>query len=414
MSLVAAPLLVTSAFALEDIKVDGQVKLWYESNNAAGTDGSDTMFNTENSSAEVVFKLGMTGKQGDVSFGTTIYQSSTMGLEGTLVGAARTNAVNGDMFVGEAYIVAPLGGDTITKIGKQELDTPLAFTERWNAIPNTFNAAVVMNNSVDNLTLLAAYVGQDNATTWKVDGEVNQKYFGATGAAAALFKTETIAANAWFYYLHGVGGAMDPASTTAQWTGGQNVSALWADASMKIGDVANVKVIGAYMANDGDATTALAGGLSGEATTAAALSGDMTFGGVKLFAAGAYVGEDGDLPVANTATGFKKTKLPTAGVYTDGVYVAQPGSISGKIKASGKVASTGLALQAVMNVNSDARFELANGDNTKDTTEVDFIVTQKMGVFNNKLILMHRGFSASALDDTTGGQHVRLITSVNF
>ena len=141
----------------------------------------------------------------------------------------------------------------------------------------------------------------------------------------------------------------------------------------------------------------------------------MTFGGVKLFAAGAYVGEDGDLPVANTSTGFKKTKLPTAGVYTDGVYVAQPGSISAKIKASGKVASTGLALQVVTNVNSDVRFENAiTGDNSKDTTEVDFIVTQKMGVFNNKLILMHRGFSASALDDTIGGQHVRLITSVNF
>ncbi|MEN8147512.1 MAG: hypothetical protein ABFR02_07820, partial [Campylobacterota bacterium] len=147
MSMVAAPLLVTSAFALEDIKVDGQAKLWYESSNALGKNGSDTLFNTEQSSAEVVFKLGMTGKQGDVSFGTTVYQSSTMGLEGTLVGGTRTAVANGDMFVGEAYIVAPLGMSTIAKIGKQELDTPLAFTERWNAIPNTFNAAVALNNS---------------------------------------------------------------------------------------------------------------------------------------------------------------------------------------------------------------------------------------------------------------------------
>ena len=405
MSLVAAPLLVTSAFALEDIKVDGQVKLWYETNNAAGTDESDTMFNTENSSAEVVFKLGMTGKQGDVSFGTTIYQSSTMGLEGTLVGAARTNAVNGDMFVGEAYIVAPLGGDTITKIGKQELDTPLAFTERWNAIPNTFNAAVVMNNSVDNLTLLAAYVGQDNATSWKVDGEVNQKYFGATGAAAALFKTETIAANVWFYYLHGVGGAMDPLSTTAQWTGGVNVSAVWADASMKIADMANVKAYGAYMSNDGEGS---------EATTGGALSADATFAGVKLFGAGSYVARKGDLPIANTSTGFKKTKLPTAGVYTDGVYVAQPGSMAFKVKASGKVASTGLALQVVSNTNDDSRWRTANGSNTKDTTEVDLIVTQKVGVFNNKLIVMNRSFDDTVVDNAFGGQHIRLITSVNF
>ena len=63
------------------------------------------------------------------------------------------------------------------------------------------------------------------------------------------------------------------------------------------------------MMNDGDDTTALnPGSLSGEATAAVALSGDMALGGVKLFAAGSMVTEDGDLPFANTSTDFKKTK----------------------------------------------------------------------------------------------------------
>ena len=410
MSMVAAPLLVTSAFALEDIKVNGQAKLWYETSNS--NDG--TMFNTEKSSAEVVFKLGMTGKQGDVSFGTTIYQSSTMGLEGTLVGAARTNAVNGDMFVGEAYIVAPLGGSTITKIGKQELDTPLAFTERWNAMPNTFNAAVVLNNSIDNLTLLGAYVGQDNATSWKVDGEVNQKYFGATGAAAALYKADALAANVWLYYISGVGGnyAVDGAGdlvTPINYLGGINVAAAWADVGVKIGDSVNVKGYVAFVSPDGE-------GAAGEATIAAAASAGAKLGGVSLFGAASMVTEDGLLPVANTSTGFKKTKLPTAGVYTDGVYVAQPGSIAAKIKASGKLGSTGLALQAITNINSDARYEglTASGDNIKDTTEIDLIISQKLGVFNNKLILMQRMMGDADTGDTTDATHVRLVTSVNF
>ena len=371
---VATMALSTAAAALEDIKVNGQAKLWYETNDA----GTNDMFDQTGSSGEVVFKLGMTGKQGNVGFGTTIYQTSTMGLEENLVDRTRTNTANDDMYVGEAYITVPAGANTTLKIGKQELDTPLAFSERWNATPNTFNAAVAINNSINNVTLIGAYVGQDsNDNNFKSDGEVKYTVFDTVLAAGALYKTKAIAANVWYYQLRGT------------------AKALWVDATVKAGPAA---ITGYYATIDPDANIAA---LATEDTDAFAVKVAGKVAGVSVMAAYSTVSDDNGLPVANTATGFKKTKLPTAGVYTDGVYVAANDSEAFKIKAAGKIGSTGLALQYVDNDNDSVV-----GLNTQ---EIDLIITQKVGDVNLKAILMNRDH-----DNSSDQNHVRVIASVNF
>ena len=384
---VAAMALSTTASALEDIKVSGQAKLWYETTNAADAD----LFSSKpNSSGEVVFKLGMTGKQGAVGFGAEVTQGSSMGLEGNVVGAVRTSANNldgsGDMYVSKAYFTAPVAPDTIIKMGRQELNTPFAFTEKWNAQQNNFDALVAINSSVKNLTLIAAFVGQTNTAG---GGNVNHKatesfnqMWGGAYAAGALYKNDMFSVNGWAY---------DVKKTVNN----QSTMAYWVDAGVKLGPV-NVKAIVAMMAPSADAA---------ESTTGFAASAGMAVGGVKLFAAGSMVGE-GTLPLGNVATNFKKTKLPTAGVYTDGKYVAMPESTAFKLKAAGKLGSTGLLLQGVMNTNDS----VAAGD-TLDTMEIDFIISQKLGAFNMKGILMHRDFDTEGHD---AQQHVRVIASVNF
>jgi len=403
---VAAMALSTSAFALEDVKTTGQMKVYYETNNG----GTNDIFNKNGASAEVVFKVGFTGKQGDVGFGATVYQTSTMGLEGKIVSGARSGTANGAPFVGEAYITAPIAPSTTLKFGKQELDTPLAFTERWNAVPNTFNAAVAINSSIDNVTLIAAYVGQGSASnnmspmvpknfgTNNIDGNVADQYFGGATAIAALYANDGLAVNFWAYHIENV---LAPANGTI---GGVSVNAAWIDGSAKVGP-ATVKAYAALVTNDGTAS---------KDTSAFALSAAGKVGGVKLFAAASMV-SSGDLPVANTATSFKKTKLPTAAVYLDGRYVGQPETMAFKLKASGKIGSTGLALQGVMNdgtASNDANENL-------DATEIDFIITQKVGVFNLKGILMHRDWAnenglGTQYSNKGAQQHVRIIASVNF
>ena len=398
---VAAMALSTTASALEDIKVSGQAKVWYETDNNEGK-GKGDIFSKYDASAEVVFKLGMTGKQGDVSFGAEVTQGSTMGLENQLVTAARTGAANGDMFVSKAYIVAPVAPDTIVKLGRQELNTPFAFTEKWNAMQNNFDAAVIVNSSVSNLTLIAAYVGQTNTDigsgtpSWKAQPNYSQLHGGAI-AAGALFKNDMFAVNGWAYTVRDLM-ASGVTYNTPNAGLGVHAEAFWADAAVKVAG-ANIK---------GYVATMIPSGSGMDSTTGFAAAADYTIAGWKLFAAGAFVGE-GMLPLGNVATNFKKTKLPTAGVYTDGLFVAQPESTSFKIKASGKLGTTGLALQAVNNTNDNDIV-----DDTKDTTEIDLIISQKVGAFNLKGILMHRMFENDALEDAAGGQHVRVIASVNF
>ena len=387
---VAAMALSTTASALEDIKVDGQAKLWYETSDTGTTGVVDgDLFHVDNSQASVIFKLGMTGKQGNVGFGAEMTQASTMGLENVLVSNIRHDAANGlnpSAYVSKAYFTAPIAGATL-KMGRQELNTPLLYTEKWNAVQNNFDAAVVIVPATDNLTVVAAYAGQTNNGTagpaWKAGSDFNQIGTQGSYALGAMYKSDAAAVNVWAYEVSGL------------------AKAFWADAGMNAGPVAVKAYAGMVMPN-GSGTGA------GDDTTGFALSAGMKAGAVNLFAAGSMMMEDGQLALANFATGGKKTKLPTAGVYTDGVYIAQPDSVAFKVKASGKLGTTGLALQAVMNTNDTV------GNEALETTEVDLIVSQKLGDFNLKGIVMHRSFDASATDTSNGGIHARVIASVNF
>lgn len=407
---VAAMALSTTASALEDIKVSGQAKLWYETSDK----GNYSLFEKQNSTGEVVFKLGMTGKQGNVGFGTTIYQASSMGLEGNAINGYRSAATNEDMFVGEAYVTAPMGASTSLKLGKQELNTPYLFTETWNSLPNTFNAAVVTNKSIENLNLVAMYVGQDNADTFKVDGDVNKQMFGGAVVVGALYKNSAFDANFWYTNVGNAGGtdtgtmtAVTGASDSTYYVGGSTVNAYWLDAGTKVADID----LRAY------ATVFDLAALS-DNTKAYALSAGTKVGNFDLFAAASTVSKDGGHSVANLSTGGKKSSLPTEGVYTDGMYVAQNDSNAFKIKASTKFGSTGVALQAINNT-SDKVATVSTGDyiagkKAYETTEVDLFLTDKFGDFSTTAILMHRSFKDDAVDDKAGGFYARFIVALNF
>ena len=391
---VATMALSTTAAALEDIKVNGQAKLWYETDNVGAVNKG--LFDKRDASGESVFKIGVTGKQGNVGFGATMYQTSTMGLENNLVSSTRTAGVNVDtnntstsatsnaMYVGEMYITIPTIANTTLKIGKQELQTPFAFTEKWNATPNTFNAAVVINKSIENLTLVGAWVGQGNTSgSFKTDGEVDNSFFQGAYAAVAHYKAGDMAANAYYYDLK------------------QVATAYWVDAGMKVAGVdANVY----YGAMNPKANVS-------EDTNAIALSLGTKVSDISLFAA---ISKTNDVDstktyyrLANTATNFKKTKLPTAGVYTDGVYVADEDTLAWKLKASTKLAGVGMALQYINN-------DQGTANSAKDTQEIDLILSKKLGDVNMKAILLDRSFDQAAEDAKSGGQHVRIIASVDF
>jgi hypothetical protein len=194
MSLVAALLVGSSAFAVENIKVSGDAQVFYSTTDAKATSTaaavngtSGTLFDKGQSAADAALHLGITADLAKndlvtVSTGAKMSIVSTLGLENNFVGnvwagshtatlptgasygsAAGGAKVENANWFNEAYVAVTAGKSTL-KVGRQELDTPLAFTEKWSVESNSFEAAVLINQDLPDTTVVAAFVGNGNGT----------------------------------------------------------------------------------------------------------------------------------------------------------------------------------------------------------------------------------------------------------
>jgi hypothetical protein len=249
LSLVAALLVGTSAFAIENIKVAGDAKLFYSTDDSgAGFFNKDTAFGQ----AELGLGLSADLTEG-VSAGTHLTVLSTLGLEGQLVNGVweGTNGVSDYFWMDEAWI-AGTAGKTTGKIGRMQLDTPLVFSETWSIATNTFEAAVVINQDLPDTTLVGAYVGGSNGGdgSGTVLGAVNangttnfrQFYNGAYAAGLVNNSWAPLTAQAWYYEATKVG--------TAYW--------VQADLNME-GILAGVQYTGIDLGTSSSAVAAMIG-----------------------------------------------------------------------------------------------------------------------------------------------------------
>ncbi len=467
----------SSAFAVDNLKVDGQVKVWYQTTDVSTVTGeastsdanNDGIFKKDGATGDLVAKLRATGNfNSKIGFGTTLYAVSTMGLENNLVsgeaigqttsdgrGAAGT-ALNGSdkmpMWLGEAYVTYKMG-NTIAKIGRQELDTPLAFTETWNAAPNTFEAAVLVNNDLPQTTLVAAYVSRGNGYTnsWAPG-------LGVVAANGSLANEGTglnrrTVANGSFYNYHSTFtanplGNGNTALTTSGDKGGayalglvnksipgltihpvyynvlDTAMAYWIDLTyaapygIKLeGLYANVDPVGntqtildavkAIYAND--STDAYAFQISGE------------LAGFKLAGAYSSVGK-GFMPVANTATGFKKTKIYTASIFSDGEIAAKPDTTGAKLSVGYDIAGFKLgASYAWYDVNkNDGKLDWFQTSRAAEykPTELDLSVMTKVDQVNLAAYYINQNeyvpVSTTAGTEFRDRNIVRVIASIDF
>ena len=195
MSLLAATLIASSAFAVDNIKVSGDAKLFYSTNDginsvaAFGHDKDASLFRQENSAGQAGLSVGVTADLTEgVSAGITANALSTLGLENNLVSNVweGTTANTGTGAVGPLNIaglkdqfwfsnawIAGTVGKTTGKIGRMELDTPLVFSETWSMYANTFEAAVLINQDIPDTTLVGAYVGGSNGSEGGSIGDQN-------------------------------------------------------------------------------------------------------------------------------------------------------------------------------------------------------------------------------------------------
>ena len=187
MSLAAAVLVGASAFAIDNVKVSGDAKLYYHTTDneygVAGVKTDGSLFDKKTSAGQAAVGLGASADLATgISAGAHMTALSTLGLEGQLVNNVweGTNGVTDTYWFDEAWI-AGTAGKTTAKVGRMALDTPLVFTETWSIAKNTFEAAVVINQDLPDTTLVGAYVGGSNAYS-----AVNTAYNGHGNPAPAV------------------------------------------------------------------------------------------------------------------------------------------------------------------------------------------------------------------------------------
>ena len=235
MSLLAATLIASSAFAIDNVKVSGDAKLYYSTNDNEDYGKDASLFKDLSSQAQAAIHLGVTADLTEgVSAGIAGYGLTSLGLYNTLVSniwetsVVEGNNINASGWISEAWMAGTLG-KTTAKIGYMELDTPMVYTETWSTAANTFGAAVLINQDIPGTTLVGAFVGQSNGAASAIGtsplqtavgatpagtigyggvingtGKMGSFYTGAYAAGAINNSWEPLTVQAWYYQAQSV------------------------------------------------------------------------------------------------------------------------------------------------------------------------------------------------------------------
>ncbi len=194
-------------------KITGTAKLWY------GTDdiGNADLFGKSGAFGDAYVDLKYSRKLMDnVTVNAGIAGLSTLGLENELVSGTWAghgpDGVDDAFWVNEANVVIGLPMNTFIKAGRQELDTPFFYSEKWNIAANTFDAVVVGNTALPGTTLVGAWVGRGNGTPGQVvalqNTSINGGHKAFTGASKPAYafgiinnSLEGVALQGWYYRI---------------------------------------------------------------------------------------------------------------------------------------------------------------------------------------------------------------------
>lgn len=402
MSLATAVLLGASAFAIDNVKVNGDAKLYYTTDDkgtanlfesgALGEGGPRV--NSGGAAADTALRLGVTGDLlKGVSFGVTGYAVSALGLEKNLVGNTWTGAhgrtsgtaVDDRAWIGEAWLATTVG-KTTAKVGRMELDTPLVYSEKWSIVPNTFGAAVLINQDLPDTTLVAAWVGQGNglnvAGANNLGGiDNNSSGVGIDGymGAGASFGTFI---NSGAYAAGAINNSFKPLVVQAWYYNVSSIAdAFWLQADWDCQLVKGVKVGAQYSKMDTK-------GLLATHDDSSAYAFKLGYEGIenlKVSAAYSKADEKGTLKIANVATNSlvgAESKLYTETFWNRG-YVGAANAESWNVKGSYDVKDVAKFCASYTDINNAHNVFASN--TSADLKEVAVSATKSFGPLDGRL-----------------------------
>lgn len=144
-----------------------------------------------------------------ISAEASFYTSMSLGEnEGYLSGAGMPffdGSGEGYAILGEAYLQGRWG-NTLIKIGRQEIDTPFADTDDIGMVPNTFEAALLVNTDIKDATVVLAHIDRMAGVDAAIPGEFTELNVdnGVQAFGITYEGIEGVALSGWYYYADGI------------------------------------------------------------------------------------------------------------------------------------------------------------------------------------------------------------------
>lgn len=197
--------------ALSAGKVSGELRAAYVGqNNAVNTDTYGTSLG-----GQLKYE---TGSWNDLKVGAALYISQKIPFA---TGDASERKANNDLFannaasygyLGEAYIDYS-ANDFSLRIGRQQIDTPLADTDDVRMHPNTFEALMATYTGFEKNTLVGGYVKRFAGYDSGNDISKFKRLDGVDSRGAALFgvvneSIENLALQGWYYKIDNIANAI--------------------------------------------------------------------------------------------------------------------------------------------------------------------------------------------------------------
>ena len=381
ISLIAL-LALSTAVASENATITGEAKLFYGTTDAGDADLFDRASSYGDSGLSIKYKKKV--KDG-VTLNAGISGVSTLGLENELVSATwvdHDGGVDDVVWIDTANIQID-AGKTSFIVGRQQLDTPFFKSETWNVAPNTFDAAVAVNQNIPDTTLVGAWVGRGNGAGGVVVSPKNigGGMHGFTDANKPAYAFGLInksipntTTQGWYYAI--------PTVATAYW--------LQADANIVKNITLGLQYAGAEAEAEDDGSNAF--GLK------------LGYENDKISAYGAYSkrNDKGAIDISNIATGHgaSQSSLYTEAWWNYG-FVGSNDAASIAVGASFDAGVANLGLQYTT---------VDTGDNENDMSEVAVTLEKEVGPLNATLAFIN----TDADDDSIDGNTVQVYLTAPF
>ena len=395
MSLLAATLVASSAFAIDNVKVSGDAKLYYSTDDASENVVDASLFNRDSSAGQAALGLGITADLTDgISAGAHLTALSALGLT-NIVSNVWEAELTDEFWFDEAWIAGTYG-KTTAKVGRMALDTPLVFTETWSTAKNTFEAGVLINQDIPDTTLVAAYVGEHNSgyaatgtfagVVQSFGGGVNNTNFslvnggkGAYAVGAVNNSWKPLTVQGWFYNL--------PSFANAYW--------LQADLALDFGLLLGGQFSGIDVkpvATGDSANTAMS-----------AMAGYELKDIVTLSAAFSQTGEnDNGIGVGGNVFGTGQSKLYTEAWWNYG-YITRPDTTALNVTAKIPEALTYVAIGAYFTQVTVGENK-TGVDKKQDMMEVTLEASKSFGPLDASLLYIMTDAEDNNVDTSGEGQ----------